>query len=146
MDDAGFDDTRYYCTNEWYRKGVVDVELEGSFGVIVAVVWDDVEESADEIERMASYVGDLEDWADTLTDELCSGVYAFLLVLDEDGYFSGAGRLENLGQLGDGLLENVRRTDVDLGYANHDWDIEGQGDAQMLLTHADQAIVGSDHE
>ena len=104
MYDARFDDSGYYGTDEWYREGVVDVKFEWSFGVIVTVVWDDVEESANEIERVASYIGDLEDWADALTDELSSGVYAFLLVLDEDGDFSGTGRLENLGQLCDSLL------------------------------------------
>ena len=104
MHDTGFDDSRYYGTNERYRKGVVDVKFEGSLGVIMAVVWDDVEEGADEIERVASYVGDLEYWADTLADELSGGVYAFLLVLDEDGDFSRTRRLENFGQLCDGLL------------------------------------------
>ena len=104
MYDSRFDNSRYYSTDEWYREGVVDVKFEWSFGVIVTVVWDDVEESANEIERVTSHVGDLKDWADTLADELGGGVDAFLLVLDEDGDFSGTRRLENLGQLGDGLL------------------------------------------
>lgn len=104
MYDTRLDDSGYYCTDEWYRESVVDVKFEWSFGVVMAVVWDDVEEGANEIERVASNVRDLKDWADTLADELGGSVYAFLLVLDEDGDFSGTGRLENLGQLGDGLL------------------------------------------
>jgi hypothetical protein len=40
----------------------------------------------------------------------------------------------------------VRRTDVNLGYADHDGHVESQGDSQMLFAHADQAIVGSNHE
>jgi len=40
----------------------------------------------------------------------------------------------------------VRRTDVNLGYAHHDWDVEGQCDSQMLFAHADKTIVGGDHE
>lgn len=80
------------------------MKFERSFGIVMTVVWDDVEEGANEIERLTSYVGDLEDRADTLADELSGGIYAFLLVFDEDWNFPCARRLENLGQLSDGLL------------------------------------------
>jgi hypothetical protein len=56
--NTGLDNSRYYCTNERYREGVVDVKFERSFGIIMAVVWNDVEEGANEIERLASYVGE----------------------------------------------------------------------------------------
>lgn len=102
--DTRFDDSRYYGTDEWDREGVVNVKFERGFSVVMAVVWNDVEEGANEIERLASYVGDLEHRADTLADELCGGVYTLLLVFDEDGDFPCTRRLENLGQLGDGLL------------------------------------------
>lgn len=122
------------------------MELEGCLGVVMAVVWNDVEEGPYQVKRVTCHVRDLEYRADTLTDELGGGIYAFLLVLDEDGYLSCTRRLQNLGQLGDGLLEDMRRANIDFGYADHDRHIKREGDTKMLLAHAYQAVVGSDHE
>lgn len=49
--DAGDD-----CSDKWDRECVVDVELKGGVDVIVAVVGEDVEEFADEVEVLASDV------------------------------------------------------------------------------------------
>ena len=46
------------------------MELEGCCNVVFAVVREDIEECSDVVERLASYVGDLEDGADTGGDEL----------------------------------------------------------------------------
>ena len=70
MDDAAFHDARDDGADEGDGEGVVDVEFEGSAGVVVAVVREDVEEVADEVEVFAGYVGDLEDGADAAGDEL----------------------------------------------------------------------------
>jgi hypothetical protein len=48
--------------------------------------------------------------------------------------------------LSNGLLEDVGRTNVNLGDAHHDGHIEGEGNAQMFFAHADETIVGGDHE
>jgi hypothetical protein len=76
-----------------YRECVIDVKFERSVYVVVAVVRDDVEEGANEIQRVTCYVGDLEDWTDALTDELGGRVYTFLLVFDENWNLSRARRL-----------------------------------------------------
>jgi len=52
-------------------------------------------------------------------------VDALLAVLDEDWNLPRSWRLENLGELGDGLLQNLRWANVDFGDDNHDWDVQG---------------------
>jgi len=46
------------------------VEFKGRVRVVFAVVRDYVEKGADEVEGLTGYVGDLEDGADSLADEL----------------------------------------------------------------------------
>ena len=58
---AGVNDTRFHdagddCADEGNGEGIVDVELEGRVGVVVAVMGEDVEEFADEIEAFAGHV------------------------------------------------------------------------------------------
>ena len=66
-------------------------------------------------------------------------------VLDEDGDLSGSWRFENACELGNGLLENLGRTDVDLGYDDHDRDIQSQSDAEMFsYTDGQLSIVYKD--
>jgi hypothetical protein len=91
VDDSRFDDTRDYCSNEWDGESVIDVELKRSFSVIVAVMRKDIQECADQVQRLSSDVGNLEDGTDTLTDELGSSVDTLLPVFDEDWDFPRAG-------------------------------------------------------
>lgn len=144
--DAGADDARDDGAGEGHGEGVVDVELEGGVGVVAAVVGEYVEERADEVEVLARHVGHHEDGADALADELRGRVDALLAVADEGGYLAGAGRLHDLGDLRHRLGQDVGRADVDLGHHHHDGHVERQRDAQVLLGHAHQAVVGRHHE
>ncbi len=56
VDDAGFDDAGDDGADEGDGEGVVDVEFEGAVRVVVAVVGEDVEECADEVEGLSCYV------------------------------------------------------------------------------------------
>jgi len=76
--------------DERYGEGVVDVELEWGFVIVVAVMREDVEEGSDEVEAFACDVGDLEYGAYTLAHELGGGLDGLVAVLDEDGDFPGA--------------------------------------------------------
>ena len=46
------------------------MEFEGSLRIIVAVVWEDIEENADQVETFTSDIRDLEDWANARADKL----------------------------------------------------------------------------
>ena len=46
------------------------MKLKGSFGVVMAVMGQDVEERSDQVEALAGDVGDLEDGAYSLAYEL----------------------------------------------------------------------------
>ena len=132
VDHAAFDDAGDNGSDEGDGEGVVDVEFEWSLGVVVPVMGQDVEERADQVETFTRDVGNLEDGADALRDELAGGLDGFLVVLDENRDLAGAGGFEDARQLGDGLLQDLRRTDVDLGDNDHDWDIEREGNAKMF--------------
>jgi len=53
VDDAAFDDAGNDGADEGDREGVVDMELEGRVGIVVAVMREDIEEFADEVEAFA---------------------------------------------------------------------------------------------
>ena len=74
----------------------------------------------------------MEDGANALTDKLGRGFDSVFSVFDEDGDFAGAGRFEDTGKLGDGLLEDLGWTDVNFGNHYNNWDIKGEGDTQMF--------------
>lgn len=76
--------------DERHGEGVIDVEFEGGFVVVVAVVRQDVEEGSDEVEAFAGDVGDLEDGAYALAHELGGGLDCLVAVFDEDWDFPGA--------------------------------------------------------
>ena len=122
------------------------MKFESGLFFVVAVVGENVEEGADEVEVVAGDVRDLEDGADAPRDELRCCIDALLAVGDEDGDFPRAGGFEDFGELGDGLLEDLGRTDVDFGDDDHDGDVEREGDTQMFFGHADQPIIGSYHQ
>lgn len=132
VDDTGLDHARHDRAYERNRKGIVDVELERCRTIVVAMVREDVEEHADQIKVVSCNVGDLEDGADPARYKLSSSIYALLSVLDEDGDFSRAWRLEDFSQLSDGLLENLRWTNVDFGNDHHNGDVECESDAKMF--------------
>lgn len=108
------------------------MEFEGPIGIVIAVVRQNIEERPDEIEAFAGDVGNLENGTYSLADELGSSLNGFIAVLDEDGDFPGAWRLEDAGQLSYGLLENLRWADVDFGDHHHDWHIECECDSKVL--------------
>ena len=56
MDDAAFDNAGYDCTDEGHGEGVIDVEFEGGFGVVISVMRKDVEEGPDKVKR---FTGDI---------------------------------------------------------------------------------------
>jgi hypothetical protein len=61
-----------------------------------------------------------------------SSVDAILSVLDEDGDLASTGGFQDLGQLCDGLLENLRRADVNLGDDNHDGNVQCESNTEVL--------------
>jgi len=61
-----------------------------------------------------------------------SCIYALFVVFDEDGNLASAGRFEDLGELRNSLLKDLRWADIDFRYHNHDRHIERQSDTQML--------------
>lgn len=71
MNNARFHNTTDDRSYEWDGEGVINVELEGSVGIIMSVVRKDVKESPYEVKRLSCHIGDLEDGANTLADELC---------------------------------------------------------------------------
>ena len=71
-----------------------------------------------------------------------SGIDALFAVLDEDRNLPGPRALEDSNQLLDGLLEDMRWADVDLGDDNHDRDIKRQGNPKVL---SETSISGRDH-
>src|ERR1700712_4446515 len=128
MYDTGLYNAGYYSSNERHRECVVDVELERRINFVLAVVWQDVQELAYEIQGLASNVRDLEYRTDALADELSSSVYTIFTVLDEDRNLARAWGLEDFGELGKRLLQNLRRTDVNLGDDNHNRNVQRQRD------------------
>lgn len=95
---------------------------------------------------MSCDVGDLEDGTYAPRDELRGSVDALLPILDEDGDFVCARRFQNFSHLSDGLLKNIWRADIDFGDDDHYGHIKRQGNSQMFFAHADEAVVGGDHQ
>lgn len=135
MDDSGFDHAGDNSTYERDRKGVIDVKLERSIGVIIAMVRKNVEEGTNEVKGFAGDVGDLKDRADSLRDKLCGGLDSISTVFNEDGNLPCAGRFEDACQLGNGLLQDLRWANVNLGDDHHHRNVQGEGDAKVLSDH-----------
>lgn len=70
MDNSGFDDPRYHRADERHREGVVYGEFEWCCGVVIAMMWKEIEEDSYKIQILASYIGDLENRAYSTGDEL----------------------------------------------------------------------------
>ena len=56
MNNATFHDPGYDRTDEGHGESVVDVELEGSFGIVISVVRKDIEEGPYKVE---GFTGDI---------------------------------------------------------------------------------------
>lgn len=146
MGNARAHDTRDYSSYVRDGEAVVNMELEGRVGVVAAVVGEDVEERANQVEVFAGDVRDGEDGADALGDELRGGVNALLAVADEGRYLPRVWALHDLLDLRYGLLQDVGRANVDFGDDDHDRDVQSQSNAQMLFAHTNETIVGCHHE
>lgn len=62
-------------------------------------------------------------------------VDAFLTVLDEYRNLARSWRLEDLGELSDSLLQNLRWANVDFSDYDHDWDVQSQSNTEMLSVY-----------
>ncbi len=113
--------------DERHRESVIDVELERSLSIVVPMVRQNVQECSDKVKTFTGNVGDLEDGANPLADELSGSLDGFIAVLDKNGNLPCARRLEDASELCDCLLENLRWTNINLGYHYHDWDVKRQG-------------------
>lgn len=69
--------------------------------------------------------------SDVLNDAYRS-IYAFFTILNKYWYFTSARRFQYLGQLRDGLLQNVWRADIYFSNDNHYGYVKGQCDPKML--------------
>lgn len=107
---------------------------------------EDVQKRPHQVETLSGDIRNLKDRAYPSGDELSCSIDALLAVLDEDGNFASSWRLENFGQLRDGLVEDVGRTNVDFGYHDHDRHIESKRDPEVFLGHANQTIICGNHE
>lgn len=80
------------------------MKLKGGFGIIITMVREDVEEGSDQVQALASDIGDLKYRADTLAYKLGSCLNGLLAVLYEYWDFPGSWRLEYSSKLRNGLL------------------------------------------
>lgn len=141
VDDVGFYDIIYYCFDVWYIEGVIDVEFEWSFGVVVVVVWQNVKKGLDQVEVFICYIGDLEDRVDMLVYKLGGCVDVFFLVFDEYWYFLGFWVFQYFGDLVDCLFQNLWWIDVYFGDDNYYGYVQGKGNVKMFFVYVDQFIV-----
>lgn len=110
------------------------------------MVRQNIQKRAYKVEIMARDVRDLENGAYSPGDELCSSVDALLSVLNENWDFPRALGFQYLGKLRYCLLQNLGRADIDFSDDDHDGYVESQGNTEMLFRHADEAVIGSNHE
>ena len=122
------------------------MKLERSFSIVVAMMWKDIQERPYEIQRFSCNIGDLEDRAYPLGNELSGGIDTLLLVLDENWDLPRARTFQYFGDLLNCLLQDLGRTNIDFGDDNHDWDVQSQGNTQVLFTHTNETIIGSHHQ
>lgn len=78
-------------------------------------------------------------------NELGGRIDTIFAIFYEYRYFPGALRLQDLRKLGDSLLQDLRRTYVNLGNNDHHRDVEREGDTQVFFGHPDEAVVCSNH-
>lgn len=122
------------------------MEFERRSGVVIPMVRQHIQKDPHQIQVLTRDIADLKNRANPLTHKLARRAHTLLSILDEDGYLFGSRGFQDLGELGDGLFEDLGRADVDFGNDDHDRDVEGKGDAEVFFGHADEAIVGSNHQ
>lgn len=110
------------------------MEFKRSFGVIIPVVRKDIEERPHQVKALARNVRHLENGAYPLTDELGRCIDCLLPVLDENWYFPSPRGFEYSRQLGDSLLQDLGRANINFGDHHHHRHIEGKSNTQMLST------------
>lgn len=84
---------RNYSSNKGHGEGVIDMKLKRSFGIIVSMVRQNVQESPHQVKVLTSYIRYLKNGAYPLTDKLSSCLNCLLPVLNEYRYFPSTRRL-----------------------------------------------------
>lgn len=70
MDDTAFHYAGDNSPDKGDGEGVIDMEFEWCIGIIVAVMGEDVEESANEVEALTGDIRNLENGADAAANKL----------------------------------------------------------------------------
>lgn len=146
MRHTGPHDPRDDRTRKGNRECVINMELKRGIRVIPSMMGEDVQERPHKVERLARDVGHEKDRTYPLTDKLRSRINALLTRTYKRRHLPRAGALHYFRNLRQRLLEDVGRANVNLGDDDHDRDVEREGDAQVLLAHAHETVVGCDHE
>ncbi len=66
MNDTTLYDPGYDSSHEGNGESVINMELEWSFSIVVAMMWKDIEECANKVKRLSRHVRNLEYWTDPL--------------------------------------------------------------------------------
>ena len=108
------------------------MELKWRLSIVITMMRQDIQEGPDKIKALPSNVRDLKDRTYPLADELGCGLNGLITVLDEDRNLLSSRGFQYPCQLGDSLLQNLRWTDINLSYDNHDRHIQCKRDTQVL--------------
>ena len=146
VNNARFNNARNHGASERDREDVINMELEGSLGIVAAVVREDVQERPYQVQILSCDIGHLENRTYPLADKLSRCVDTLLTVFDERGNFSCSRTFHDFRDLRYRLLKNMGRTNVDFGDDHHYGNIERQRNAQVLFTHTNEAVVGCNHK
>lgn len=103
---------------------------------------EEVEELPHELQILPSHVGNLEDRADTLRDKVSAHGDDVIARVDKQGDLPAAGGLEDLGELLQGLLEDVGGAHVNLGHHDEHGDVQGQGQSEVFCQQEDEEEKG----
>ena len=129
---TAFHDTGYNSTDERHREGIVDMEFEGSFLIVMTMMRENIEECPYVIKTFASDIGHLENGAYSLTDELRRCLNGLLTRLDEDWDLPCPWGFEDARKLRDSLLQDLWRANIDFGDNNHDRHLQCERNPEVL--------------
>ena len=110
------------------------------------MVRDDIQERLDKVQPFTRNVRNLEYRANPVADEMCCCMNDFFLTLDEYRDFPRSGGFHDFRELLDGLLQDVWWANVDFGNDHEDGNVQGESNPKVLSGHANQPVVGGDHE